>query len=244
MAGFHNDYIYDGTFEGFLCLALRCFRVRSLPHNVIVDYRVGEHIFIEGYQQINTDFDLADRFYVYIGKYTSPDVQILLSECFLTDMQGKECTMISFIHSALKHGAKIVNDYSVDAVRRVQFAVRELYRETHKFAEKGQIMFKKYNNIDIGLINPHNCIIPIIKGNILKRIELDDMMLYDQRHGILLSRLGETDLVYDVNRVDVNWKNDLYETLGYRIIPDITAWSYCREPESGKELHRFWYIAG
>lgn len=239
-------FTYDGTLEGFLCTTVRCINMRVMPMLIKPVYEVAYDIKSSNYHNVVTDYSIADKFYSYIGEYSSAEVQQMILDCFLTTFPSKERDLFFFICKALKCGAAVAEDYSDSITSRVQMEIRDLYREAQ--SSVSDISFTNINNVSVAVINPRNKIIPIVRNMILKNRNLDDMMLYDKRHNILLLRHGENDQVIDttlISRFDISTPHSVYETM----------WNYFTEFDhvrdvarignykSANSLTRLWYIA-
>lgn len=239
-----HKYVYDGTFEGFLCLAIRCINLRILPSSVKVDYMVKGALDEGEYQVIRTDSVLAGRFYNYIGGCSCPEVQQMALDCFLTGLPNKERDMIVLICRAIRFGASVAEDYTNDTLHRIQMAICDLYREAQSMM--GGIVFSRIDDVDVSITNPRNSVIPLVKRSILKREDLDDFILYDKRHKMTLIRSGNLNSVMDVSRIplsgDIN-PESIYEYM-WRYLCDYGGFgNQMFTSHKTSDLSPMWYIA-
>lgn len=240
-------FTYDGTLEGFLCATVRCINMRVKPLAIKPQYEL-----IYGYDDpenchhVVTDYVIADKFYRYIGDYSSAEIQQMILDCFLTTFPNKERDMFFFICKALKFGASVAEQYDDAIMHRVQMGIRDLYREAQ--SSLSEITYTNIDEVSVSVINPRNKIIPVVKNNVLKNREIDDMMLFDKRHNILLMRHGDVEQVIDttlVNHSDIESPNKVYETMW----DYFTTFDHVRDiiPKSSYKsagsLSRLWYVA-
>ena len=97
----------------------------------------------------------------------SVDVQQMISDCFLTSLPNKERDIFLLICKALKSGASVAEDYQDEVVKRIHTAVTDLYREVQSYFS--EITYTPVNNVSISVINPRNCILPVLGNSILKK---------------------------------------------------------------------------
>jgi len=242
----NHKFAYDGTFEGFLCLAVRCINMRSMPSRVTLDY-VIYGAYDEGeYQMIRTNQDIATRFYNYIGQCSCPEVQQMILDCFLTSIPNKERDMIFLICRALRFGASVAEDYSNDTLNKIQMAICDLYREAQTSLDG--IIFSRQDEVDVSLVNPRNSIIPLVKRSVLKKTDINDFIIYDKRHKLSLVRHGDLDTVMDVSRIPLpvnEITSQVVREYMWKYIVDCGLYGTAGIPQSRKanSLAPMWYIA-
>ncbi len=247
MSRMPHYFTYDGTLEGFLCATVRCINMRAMPKAIKPAYEIMYNYNPDDYHHVVTDFTIAEKFYRYIGDYTSLDVQQMVLDGFLTTFPNKERDLFFFICKALKYGASVAEEYDDSVMHRVQMGIRDLYREAQ--SSLSDIVFTEINDVSVSVINPRNKIIPIVRSSVLKNKSIDDMMLYDKRHNILLMRHGENSQVIDttlISRSDISTPNKVYDSMWkyfteFDHIRDLVPGS--KEKISTSGLSRLWYVA-
>ena len=198
MDGYIRKFSYDGTLEGFLCTALRILRVRTMPDEICPEYRAD----IEAeYVPVRTSANEAEYMYSLIGRRGSAEVQQMVSDLFLTDTPDMEKLLFEMIYLALRDGGKVAEDYSSDVMRRAHEAIRDLYREAQ--AVLVSIEFFRGEEASCAVIDPHNSVLPIIRKALLKREDLDDLIVFDKRHCLMLGRKGDSDLLSDIRHISL-----------------------------------------
>lgn len=194
-----DDYIYDGTLEGFLTVAVRCFRKHKMPHSIVPDYMVMGRAEENFYTNVLTSVKDSGHLLDLIGNIATPEVQQNVTDYFLTCSRNKELILFTYIYKALTVGAPIAEDYSDKTVLKIRRAVEDLYREAQSLLPA--IDFYTRDNVSTAVIDPHNCVLPILKGPIFRREYLEDIALYDKRHFLLLRRSGEASEIVDVRKM-------------------------------------------
>jgi len=214
---FADDYIYDGTLEGFLTVAVRCFRKHRAPHLIVPDYMVRGRVEESDYTNVITSYKDAGVLSDHINSIATAEAWQNVTDYFLTCSRNKETVLFSYIYKALTVGAPIAEDYSDPTVVKIRKAVEDLYREAQSLLPS--IDFYTRDNVSTAVIEPRNCVLPIISKPILKRECLDDVALYDKRHCLLLRRSGEVTDIIDVRKMlipDIRNAEDVYNRIWKR----------------------------
>ena len=203
-------YTYDGTFEGYLCAVLAALRSGKVPAS-ITDRRVGDRPDIA----VHVATDLKDAQYLYstISVRSSAEVQQMVSDYFLADVNNMEINLYKMIFCSLKYGAKIAEDYSSELMSGIQMAIRDLYREAQSILH--DLVFYIGEEASCVVINPGNSILPIIRKPVLKRRDVDDFIIYDKRHHLLLERSSGQNMLLDISDFPVPDFKDPPEAYSY-----------------------------
>ena len=187
-------YTYDGTFEGYLCAVLAALRSGRVPAS-ISDRR--RSCCTDGAVNIATSLRDAQYLYSMISSRSSAEVQQMTSDYFLTDSTGLEINLYRMIFCSLKYGARIAEDYSSEMMNGIQMAIRDLYREAQSVLK--DIDFYLGEEAGCSVINPRNSVLPLIRQSILKRRDIDDLIVYDKRHHLLLERYSGQNMLLDIS---------------------------------------------
>ena len=211
MDGYIRRFSYDGTLEGFLCTALTILRVKTMPEEICPEYRTDAMV---EYMPVRTSISEAEYMYSLIGRRGSAEVQQMVSDLFLTDTPDMEKLLFEMIYLALRDGGKVAEDYSSEVMRRAHEAIRDLYREAQSLLVN--IEFFRGPEASCAVIDPHNSVLPLIRKPILKRIDLDDLIVFDKRHFLMLGRTGDRDMLSDIRRISMQMPDtgsEAYELL-------------------------------
>lgn len=247
-----HEFSYDGTLEGFLCVVYRCLELQVLPSRIVATallpkYGYTPEIGSDVYSDIcyvRTDYRAADRLYRYIGQRSSPEVQQMIYDTFLTAIPEREMDIFVMIYRALKHGSRILENYDDDCMSRIHNAVRDLYREAQWCISN--MNYVNFDGAQIGIITPKNIVLPVMRIPVLKDSRSESTMVYDSRHRMILIKADDRAQVYDIEGLcTTDYKNteELYRSL----------WPYFSSGEvtviknnlshMADSLSSLWYIA-
>ena len=89
-------YLYDGSFEGFLCCVYESFAQHELPFAVWTPQR--ETATLYPVKDIATDPAVARRVFASFGKKLGAETEYLVSRDFLSGQEDKELLLLRFLH--------------------------------------------------------------------------------------------------------------------------------------------------
>lgn len=186
----------------------------------------------------------ADRLYRYMGQCASAEVQQMITDCFLTSLPRMELDLYELISRGIRFGACVAEDYEDETMRRIQMAIRDLYRESQSLMEG--MDFKNEGGVAVTMLNPRNCVLPLLKKRILNDPLYDDILAYDRRHFLLLMRNGSEDDILDIRRLPippVRDPRDIYENFWPYVTGERDV--VCQKIGRGADsLSPMWHIAG
>ncbi|MBQ1295937.1 MAG: hypothetical protein IIY21_17965 [Clostridiales bacterium] len=197
MSGQGNKYTYDGTFEGYLCAVLAALRSGKVPAAITDRRSVAGNDGLADVINISTSLKDAQYLYTVISVRSSAEVQQMASDYFLTDSAGLEINLYKMIFCSLKYGARIAEDYSSTMMNGIQMAIRDLYREAQSLLK--DLDFYLGEEAACCVINPKNSVLPVIRQSILKRRDIDSLIVYDKRHHLLLERYSDQNMLLDIS---------------------------------------------
>ena len=244
MSNVIDRFMYDGTIEGFLTVVKYCIDQKVMPRQIKPEAVIGRTAEYDQYQFIRSDYAVADKLYKFVGRRSSAEVQQMISDLFLTCIPNMEMDLFIMICKAIKYGAVIAEDYQDELMRRIQFSIRDLYREA-AFVLRG-MNISRIDNVAFSVINPRNMVLPVIFKSILRDETYDDVLVYDRRHRMVLIRIDEKDVILDLTRVrnaDFGSVDDLYKNLWPYFRSEHGAVSRQLHKEKADELSKLWYIA-
>ena len=198
MADLGLRYTYDGTFEGYLCAVLAALRSGKVPASITDRRMSGGN---ENAVNIETNLKAAQYLYSMIAVKRSAEVQQMASDYFLTDSKGMEINLYRMIFCSLKYGAVVAEDYKSETMKGIQMAIRDLYREAQSLLPN--LDFYIGEEASCAMIDPVNSVLPIIRNPVLKRRDLDNLIIYDKRHHLLLERYKEQNMLLDISAFPV-----------------------------------------
>lgn len=216
-------YVYDGTFEGFLCCVYNYYYNRLKPVE-IVTHKDACPSFYDSFV-VETDYEQAYRVRFAIEEKIGGRALKFLTECQLTFLQGKEMYMLRFVVKGFKNGSDIINNLADADVNILFKAHRHLERESHNFL--GLVRFYKAGDIYVSKIRPKNQILSLITWHFTTRFKNQPFMIYDETHNQALVAANGKHTIIEVDNIqmpeiDENertmqalWKN-FYDTIAIK----------------------------
>jgi len=216
-------YIYDGTFEGFLCCVYNFYYNRLKPAGIMSrpDY---EPSFYENLM-IETDYEQVYKVRYAIEEKMGYRNWEFLNECFLTCLEHREMYMLRYIVKGFKAGPRIINVLSDDDVSALFKAHRHLEREREHFL--GIVRFYKAGDIYVSRIEPKNQILPLMAWHFTSRFANQQFIIYDAVHKqaliyanrkhkiIYVDDIQLPEMDEDEKRMQRMWKN-FYDTIAIK----------------------------
>ena len=180
-------YLYDGSYEGFLCCVFEAFLAKERPVDILTDERLEPTLF--SVKWIATDYTKAVRVLRGFEKRLRSD-SIYLIENGLNCCRDKiELLMLDFVIFAFEHGTDSVTALGSSAVNELQKAVLALKREAHSFIEF--IRFSEYDGGLASTIEPKNKVLPTIAPHFCDRFPNELFLIYDKTHkSVLIHKCG------------------------------------------------------
>ena len=168
-------YVYDGSFDGFMCCVHEYYYSSFNPVEIICENDIEASL----YQivTIETDPYKADKVLKAIEGKISPYTIRFLQECSLSYQKDKELHMLHFIVKGFTKGKdiyRLVSDTDVDFLLK---AHRNLKKEKHLYL--GIIRFYKAKDVYVSVIKPKNSIVPLLANHFIQRFSNQNFMIYD-----------------------------------------------------------------
>lgn len=170
-------YLYDGSFEGFLCCIFESYAKREVPTAICRDEDFPPTLFQT--RSVATDKDHAERVFRRVAKL-SPEAADLLRRGFLTCLPEKEEHLYRMVAKLLREGPGFLRNFSDEALYPVIRAVRHLNGEAHLL--KGFVRFSDLGGVLGGEIEPKNQVLPILRSHFCARYQNETFFLYDRTH--------------------------------------------------------------
>lgn len=186
-------YVYDGSFEGFLCCIYNFYYNRLKPTDIVPMYEYEPSF----YQtvEVETDFEQAYKVKFAIEEQMGYENLNFLRECLLSCRKNKEMHMLYYAVKGFKIGGKIKNMLTDEDVNRLFKAHTHLERERRLYL--GIVRFYKSGDVYISCIQPQNRVLPLIAWHFCTRFSTQRFMIYDKTHGqALINSDGENRIVF------------------------------------------------
>jgi probable DNA metabolism protein len=124
------DYLYDGTFQGFLCCVF--FHYRKAPATGVYRQEAYQRNIFTNYEIVDTDDNQAEVVYNAIQKKISDHDLKRIYSAFSSDDPEKETKILRYIILGFKQGSAIRLLHSDVDVFNLQQLERKVYLEVHR----------------------------------------------------------------------------------------------------------------
>ena len=230
------EYIYDGTFEGFLCCIYASYVRKEIPKYIYVEE--GVPLLGETATWIPTEWEKAQSVYISLSRKIGMEAQEIIRDVFLTHLPNKEMTLFRYIRLGYWMGRRILfegdseesrsygkgpmPDGTKDLIQQVLQAYRSYQAEVKNI--EGGLRFRSFSDVMISCITPRNLVLPGLAVFFEKRIGHSNFLLYDKTHqmaavhreeGTMVTRMKNINLpvLYDEKNVYDNLWKPCYENI-------------------------------
>lgn len=170
-------YIYDGSFQGFLCCIFDSYKNQEVPTSIIAEADFSPTLF--AVHTVTTDLSHANRVYRKV-RNLSPDASNLLRRGFLTCLENREMHLFHLVAKLLRDGPGFLRNLADDTLLPVYKAVRNLNGEAQLL--RGFVRFSEYGGILGGEIEPKNHVLPLLRSHFCGRFPNEQFFIYDRTH--------------------------------------------------------------
>lgn len=170
-------YIYDGSFDGFLCCVFDSYANKEVLTAIYRDEDFIPTLFAS--RMIDTDKKHANRVFRKVAQ-VSPYAGNLLHKGFLTCMPEKEIHLYRLVVKLLREGPGFLRNFSDETLFPVISAVRHLNGEAHLL--KGFVRFSELGGVLGSEIEPKNRVLPVLRSHFCARYMNDTFFIYDRTH--------------------------------------------------------------
>ena len=175
-------YLYDGSFEGFLCCVFESFAQHEIPFAVWTPERETSTLY--PFKDIATDHEKARRVFASFGRKLGAETEYLVTRDFLSGREDKELLLIRFLHLAFALGPGTVKRAGHPDVAPLYEMKKSLDWEVDKF--QGFVRFEEHDGMLGAVIHPKNYILPLLRGHFCGRFPEEDFLIYDAVHQAVL----------------------------------------------------------
>ena len=179
-------YVYDGTFEGWLCCICESYENKEIPGRVLAAPENNiireESLFYS--KIIITQQENAFRVRKGITKKIGSGFLHLLERSFCTCLPDREETMLLFTRKGFRYGMRILNLRQDPVICNIHKGLRELGREIHKWL--GFVRFSDMQGILVAVIGAKNNVLPFIASHFVDRLHNEHFMIFDENHSMAL----------------------------------------------------------
>jgi len=205
----YKIFLYDGTFEGFMCVAFHIISEGiDKDRAIIVSKNEYQPMFIDSVREVQNDLKTFLEMRKGIIEKADSSVFKKIYYAFLSDTKDKEGYILRYLFFVFEHGKKIKYLYSNDLVNAVEKMAKKVSREIGKYmglmrfceTDKGFLYAKFEPENDIikpvafffkGRLNEFNWVIHDVRRN--------KVALYDREK---LQFLNNNNLKFEVIKED------------------------------------------
>lgn len=174
-------YLYDGSFDGFLCCIFESYAKKEVPTAIYSNEDFEPVLFST--RSIQTNPGHARRVLRGIAK-RSPYALDLVRRGFLTCMKRREISLYCLITKLFKDGPEFLGNMTDRTFYPILKAVHFLGTESEKY--RGFVRFSDFGGVLGAEIQPKNRVLPILRGHFCSRYQNEKFFIYDRTHGEIL----------------------------------------------------------
>ncbi len=188
-------YLYDGSFEGLLCVAGRLRDAGAEPEGIISTGRDYQASLLGEEEEVATDPVAADRVSTDIRMRISVRSFRHLSYAFLTEREGIELDLWHYLRLGWEVGGGVDARHADERVHRVHRASRAVGRECHY-----QHCYLRFRRLASGVfyapMEPEFDVLCLVAPHFVRRMNSEQLFIHDlKRRKALLYREGEMAVV-------------------------------------------------
>lgn len=189
-----KDYLYDGTFNGYLTAIFYAYSEKEEVHlykeQSYSPSLLADSIFIA------TDEDKSERVYESILHKLSYDTLDRLYGLYLSEEDDAETLGLNYLKLCYRYSDDINLAKNNDIIRSVDAISRRVWLEVHRFC--GFVRFKEIGPmIFYAAIEPDHNILPLIMGHFKRR--------FSDQHFIIHDLKRKTAIIYDTEKIFLSY---------------------------------------
>jgi len=207
-----KDYLYDGTFEGFLTCIYDHYYIEEASGAYQKDQYQASLLFDS--IEVETDVDKAVTVYQAIQSKISDFDLKRIYRVFLSSVEGKDTKLLKYIILGFKKGRIISSLHGDPIVFDVQAAEIKVTTEVHRFT--GLIRFSMLeDHVLYAPIEPDHDVLEFLAGHFADRLKNDPFIIHDTRREKAVIASGgrwyiaqfSRDLLPDLSADEEGWRN-------------------------------------
>ncbi len=179
------DYLYDGSFEGFLCCVYAHY-YKEKAQGIYLEQQY-QRTMLQPFFTIETEADKAERVYEAIQKKISNDSLRRVYKVFLSGDEEKEIKLLQYLILGFKIGKKVDSLHALTETYSVQQLEHKVGAEQHRllglvrfsviekegYEQSGQILYSA--------IEPDHDVLELIADHFAQRLPMENFILHDLR---------------------------------------------------------------
>jgi probable DNA metabolism protein len=200
------DYLYDESFEGFLCCVFRHY-YQEKAEGIFPRARYQGNL-LSAHSIVETDEEEAARVYEAIeNKISSHDIKRVYM-AFRSNTPGKEMQLLRYIRLGFKEGPRIRSLFGNPVVFAVQQAERKVVHEVHRMCGLARFSEVARGREASGLailyapMEPDHDIVEFLAPHFCDRFKYEAFIIHDKRRGKALVSAPGDRYITDFNDAD------------------------------------------
>jgi len=184
------QYIFDGTYNGFLCCVFEYFEYKDLNIRLLVegDDTVQAEMFSES-KSIITDLAKARRVQTGLQKHLGKSVAMDFFRVFLSEDRKAWAASFSIIRQLFSGKTNILENYGDEEVLYFKQTLKKVSRERHRM--KAFVRFSKSSDgLFFAIVEPDFNVLPLITTFFRNRYADQKWLIYDvkRKYGLLYDK--------------------------------------------------------
>lgn len=210
-----KQFLYDGSFEGFLTAIFYAYSEKEDSHIVKCKDYIPNLIFES--VQLETELDKFQRVYKSIETKLSSYILRNVYYLYLSEIPNCEDLALSYLKLCYQYGIDINLAKNNHIISSVDTLCRKVSHEAHRFT--GFVRFHEISHLCFyAQIEPNHCILPLIEKHFTTRFSDQSFIIHDLKREIALIYDQSTSyfkkLTYNENNLFKSYKNnDAFEAL-------------------------------
>ncbi len=182
-----NTYVYDGSFEGFLCVVFAAYQRDDLPASIEVEH-AEQPLLFGSIVEVETDSERAVRVRSGLTRRLGSEAMSRLYRVFLSEQPSVEITLLRLIQACFERGGGVLTDFRFGPAWRVERLAQKVGREVHRmhaFVRFERCEGERY----VAEVGPDFNVLPLIGEHFAQR--------YPAQHWAIIDVHRKYALVYD-----------------------------------------------
>ena len=173
-------YVYDGSFDGFLCAIFEAFESKETPSRITTEHGC-QVTFSDTIKNIETEPEKSDRIADGIQKKLGQACYERVYYAYLSLEEDAGRVSLVWLRKAFREGSEILLKLNEDIVIRMDTLKRRVGREAHLL--RGFVRFSEMENgVYFSEISPQYNVLPIIMPHFAERYNTMPFLLHDKTH--------------------------------------------------------------
>lgn len=182
------DYLYDGSFDGFLtCVYFNYYRETA---DGIYPREFYQPSLINNYCVVETNAEYAGRVYKAIEEKLSGSSLYNVYYTFLTAHPEKENIILKYLRLGFRMGSTIDSYHTHPDVLPLHKLSRKVTAEVHRFL--GLLRFSDYGGFLHARLAPDHNILPLLADHFAERLKHERWIIEDQKRNLAVIYDGHT----------------------------------------------------